>query len=154
LSGDKKSSEQKVPAEQEPPPIPKGLHDPFQSLPEPPPASTSPAGTANKSPRDAGLRKTPTNPAAGKAANSGRAITGVTVSPGRGDLSKSSAPISAPAAQTVTQAGVSSPTNGFDNSTNSVASNSNTGRSLTPGVMPSPRTLALPPAGDTAPEPN
>src|SRR5205085_1336184 len=110
--------------------------------------------TANKSPRDANLRKTTMNPVAGKAGNSGRTITGVTASPSRGDLSQSSATISAPTTPTVTQAGVSSPSNGFDNSTNSVAANSNTGRSLAPGVMPSPRMLALPPAGDTAPEPN
>ena len=151
LGSDKRSSEPKTLSEQEPPPIPKGLHDPFQSLPETPAGPSSLPATANRSPRDAGLRKPTTNPAgaaAGKGTNSGQGITGITASPGRGDPSSSSG--------AVTQASVSSPSNGLvgENSRNSVATNSGTGRSLTPGVMPSPRTLALPPAGDTAPEPN
>ncbi len=151
LGGDRRSSESKTLSEQEPPPIPKGLHDPFQSLPETPAPPSSLPATANRSPRDAGLRKPTTNPvgaANGKGTSSGQGITGITASPGRGDPSSSSG--------TVTQASTSSPSNGLvgENSKNSVAMNSGTGRSLTPGVMPSPRTLSLPPAGDTAPEPN
>src|SRR5262249_49742670 len=71
LASEKKPSDQKTPAEQEPPPIPKGLHAPFQPLPEPPPASSASApATANRSPRDTSLHKGTTNAAVGTAANS------------------------------------------------------------------------------------
>jgi hypothetical protein len=158
---DKQLAEQKKLAEQDPPPIPKGLHDPFQSLPETPATAPSPAGTANRSPRDAGSRKATTNPV--KAANgtqgtsgTSQGITGITASPSRGNSPSSIGTVATTTAPNLTQPNTSSPASTGDalNSSNQVATNSSQGRSLTPGVMPSPRMMALPPAGDTAPEPN
>ena len=154
---DKQLAEQKKLAEQDPPPIPKGLHDPFQSLPETPATAPSPASTSNRSPRDAGSRKATTNPA--KPANGtqgSQGITGITASPTRGDPSSSTGTVATTTTPSLAQPSPSSPRNGADtvNGMNQVAINSSQGRSLTPGVMPSPRMMALPPTGDTAPEPN
>jgi hypothetical protein len=134
LGTNNKSKETKSTPVQEPPPIPKGLHDPFHSLPE---APANPTSTAKGSPRDANARKTTVNPTgvvAGnpKASGPDRGITGITVSPANAEAKASSGTIA----------------------TNQVATDSAQSRSLTPGVMPSPRTLSLAPAGDTAPEPN
>jgi nucleoid-associated protein YgaU len=159
LATDRKTKDPKAPADQDPPPIPKGLHDPFQSLPELPAGQISSPTTANRSPRDASIRKTTVSPpgaVAGipKASAPDRRITGISTSPPNGDPKSLSGTV-ATTTPNLIQPGLSSPTNGVAvTSANQVATNSGQSRNLTPGVMPSPRTLSLPPAGDTAPEAN
>ena len=57
---------------------------------------------------------------------------------------------------TLTDPGLSSQEQGLNNGNpkSQLAISSGSGRSLTPGVMPSPRSLLTSPTGDTAPEPN
>ncbi|HEV2949535.1 MAG TPA: hypothetical protein VGX70_19315, partial [Gemmataceae bacterium] len=156
---DKDTNDRKASGDLEPPPIPAGLHDPFHSLPETPTVPADASNTVNRSPRDAGARKPAV--ASGKAAD-GRAATsgsnGVRTSVNAGGAVSSST-ISAPSipVHVIPSDGSSTAqtqTADANQRGSKVATISSQDSGLTPGVMPSPRSMGLAPAGDTAPEPN
>jgi nucleoid-associated protein YgaU len=173
--GEKKAGDRTVSAVQEPPPIPAGLHNPYQSLPEGPALPANSSNTTDRSPREAGIRK-PTIYAPGTANNNAttiganREVSGVSSGTGAVTISQGTVPATTP---NLTPTGSSSGTGSQPPSQSQtgvreregserlakdrdgkVAANSGTVNGLTPGVMPSPRLSTLPPAGDTAPEPN
>lgn len=157
---DKNLADRKTAHDQEPPPIPAGLHDPYHSLPEAPVVPVNSSDTTNRSPRDAGLRK-PTNPPAESAAanasrsGSNRVITGITTSPATGAVSspQGTLPMTTPNLTPAELSPFPSPS-GIRDRDGKVAANAGQGSGLTPGVMPSPRLTLVPPSGDTAPEAN
>ena len=156
---DKNTNDRKA-TDQEPPPIPAGLHDPFHSLPETPTVPADASNTVNRSPRDAGARKPAV--ASGKTADGRATISGPnggkTSGPNTGGAASSST-ISAPSipVHVIPSDGSSAAqaqTADANQRGNKVATISSQDSGLTPGVVPSPRLMGIAPAGDTAPEPN
>jgi hypothetical protein len=150
--------------DQEPPPIPAGFHNPYQSLPEGPATAANSSDSSNRSSHDANPRKSSGNSSDPAIANvtiigPNQGIRGASSTGGNSSL-QGTVPTTTP---NLTPTDVSNPSGtttpnrsqtGSLNRDGKVAANSGQGSGLTPGVMPSPRITGLPPAGDTAPEPN
>jgi hypothetical protein len=151
--------------DQEPPPIPAGLHNPYRSLPEAPAMTANTSDATNRPPRDANARKSAANStaSAGKIAGTTGTESGnqafnspTGTSPSFPGTVPSTTPnlaqtsgTSITGSQNPTYSQIGGPDKGGKSAVVSVQANG-----LTPGVMPSPRISPLPPAGDTAPEPN
>jgi len=150
---------------QEPPPIPAGIRNPYQSLPEAPTTTANTSDASNRSPRDANSRKSTVG--SSESTGSNATIIGLNRGangpfPGTSAISSTQGTVPA-TTPNLTTTGIStsggsqtparSQIGGLDRE-GKVAVVSGLGNGLTPGVMPSPRITGLPPAGDTAPEPN